>query len=72
MAAAIFRLNRRSVFIQTLPSKEQREHEVTKLLEAGKHGLRNWIEEQTGRSASPKRVINLACHDYDDSEGRRW
>jgi hypothetical protein len=45
MAAAIFRLNRRSVFIQTLPSKEQREHEVAKLLEAGKHGLRNWIEE---------------------------
>ena len=29
MAAAIFRLSRRSVFIQTLPSKEQREHKVT-------------------------------------------
>jgi hypothetical protein len=29
MAAAIFRLSWRSVFIQTLPSKEQREHEVT-------------------------------------------
>ena len=29
MAAAIFRLSRWGVFIQTLPSKEQREHEVT-------------------------------------------
>jgi hypothetical protein len=29
MAAAIFRLRRRSVFIQTLLSKEQREHKVT-------------------------------------------
>jgi hypothetical protein len=29
MAAAIFRLSRRSVFIQTLPSREQGEYKVT-------------------------------------------
>ena len=28
MTAAIFRLSRRSVFTQTLPNKEQREHKV--------------------------------------------
>jgi hypothetical protein len=33
--------------MQTLPSREQGEHKVTDcLLEAGKHGSRNWIEEQ--------------------------
>jgi hypothetical protein len=40
MAAAIFRLSRRSVFIQTLPSKEQREHEVIAL-----GSWQAWIEE---------------------------
>jgi hypothetical protein len=29
MAAAIFRLSRRSVFMQTLPNREQGEHKVT-------------------------------------------
>ena len=37
--------------MQTLPSREQGEHKATNcLLEAGKHGSRNWIEEQAACS----------------------
>ena len=51
MAAAIFRLSRPGIFMQTLPSREQGEHKVTScLLEADQHGSRNWIEEQAACS----------------------
>jgi hypothetical protein len=51
MAAAIFRLSRLGIFMQTLPSREQGEYKVTNcFLEAGQHGSRNWIEEQAACS----------------------
>jgi hypothetical protein len=51
MAAVHFRLSRPGIFMQTLPSREQGEHKATNcLLEAGKHGSRNWIEEQAACS----------------------
>jgi hypothetical protein len=62
MAAAIFGLSRRSIFIQPLPNKEQRRSLMA--LEAGKDELRNWIEGQVASSPEIGDERRVKVHAY--------